>query len=140
MSRMRGGGGQVILTGLILVTVIAVTSAGGLTYLDVLQRISDLRRGDVRTSLRAIRELAVQSGLLASSKNETSTSTPALSDQQPLELRMDREESEEAEESLEDFVDDDEEDEDATITEGLYIQFSRMYFYDNRMHLSVLKA
>uniref|UniRef100_A0A1W7R4Y3 Uncharacterized protein n=1 Tax=Aedes albopictus TaxID=7160 RepID=A0A1W7R4Y3_AEDAL len=118
MSRMRGGGGQVILTGLILVTVIAVTSAGGLTYLDVLQRISDLRRGDVRTSLRAIRELAVQSGLLASSKNETVTSAPALSDQQPLELRMDREESEEAEESLEDFVDDDEGDEDATITEG----------------------
>lgn len=115
---MRGGSGQqMALTVLVLVTVKAVASGSGLTYLDVLQRLSSMRGGDVRTSLRAIRELAVQSGLLSSSKNETSTSAPALSDQQPLELRMSPEESEDSDEG---FVDSEEYDDDeATATEGL---------------------
>ncbi|XP_062540342.1 uncharacterized protein LOC134208368 [Armigeres subalbatus] len=99
---------------LILVTVITVTKGSGLTYLDVLQRLSDAR-GDVRTSLRAIRKLAIESGLI-SRKDETSTPAPALSDQQPTESWIDPEESGESDEYFEDIEESDED--DATTPEG----------------------
>lgn len=88
---------------LLFVLTICVTGCAGgsrgLSYVELLKKLTDAKANagavDVRTNLRSIRELAIQSGLMVP-RNETTTteaaislpsSAPALHDQQLLELR-----------------------------------------------------
>ncbi|KAL9694187.1 hypothetical protein quinque_013472 [Culex quinquefasciatus] len=90
---------------LVVLTICVTGSVGrsrGLSYVELLKKLTDAKANagavDVRTNLRSIRELAIQSGLMVP-KNETTTtmtpptttslpsSAPALHDHQLLELR-----------------------------------------------------
>lgn len=87
---------------LVVLTIYVTGSVGGsrgLSYVELLKKLTDAKANagavDVRTNLRSIRELAIQSGLMVP-KNETTTtptttslasSAPALHDHQLLELR-----------------------------------------------------
>lgn len=90
---------------LVVLTICVTGSVGGsrgLSYVELLKKLTDAKANagavDVRTNLRSIRELAIQSGLMVP-KNETTTtmtpptttslpsSAPALPDHQLLELR-----------------------------------------------------
>lgn len=89
---------------LVVLTICVTGSVGGsrgLSYVELLKKLTDAKANagavDVRTNLRSIRELAIQSGLMVP-KNETTTTTtptttslpssaPALHDHQLLELR-----------------------------------------------------